>query len=413
MKKVLIIMLCILLLSGCSCTANDEIKTIDFSDFKTIHMLNEVQYLPSSESSVTLNKVPMPDFGLYNIKCIDKGEYRPQVPDIEFIEETTGTIWCYTIYKNTAYFVISYDIYHEFSHIVKVFSLDLENQILSEIYKYEDVNSSIYVSDIYVGEDGIYFISLKNNNSELYYIEKLNTVNNIDVVYSCNQELALLNQSVCLTWYEGKGDMGTVKSYDNGTIISLIESCYIFRGAYPYIQEESYYYIDKDTNNKSYANINCGNSLLRIDNLSDNSSFKYASDEELIWLSWSSDSDYTNPYLCYADIDKYNILSLPISKLGVHYSDACINGKIFIHLIRDNILGKDNDFFENVYYIDMLNETVYNLTENEIGSNTSLVRVEYDRLHTQNEYLFFFSRYNSSEYNADYKYHFFYWCDVS
>lgn len=126
MRKAAIIIQCIFCLFLCSCTANEEPKSLDFSDFKTSAMINDIKYSTSSSSPIKLNKVPMPDFGTYNIRCLSEAEYSPQVPGLDYIAESEGTIMCYTFYENIAYFVVSYDIYHEFSHIIKFFHLTLK-----------------------------------------------------------------------------------------------------------------------------------------------------------------------------------------------------------------------------------------------------------------------------------------------
>lgn len=400
----------LILLTGCGQT--EQVVSLSAYDHKKVYLASEMEFLTAEESPIKLERTAMPDFGTYSIKCVTADTYSPQAPELEFHQQTTGNIFCYTVYKEIAYFVVSFDDYHEFSHIVKLFAYDLNSGSVKVIYTFEADSSSIYVSDIYVNDTDICFIELKDGDADIYYVENIHTdTNTSETAYKTDKSIMFFQDSAVPSWYELSDHNALIKYCDNSKITNGVEY-YGFRRSLPYESSKLSYGMSMNSSECVSININENNKALRIDTDYKFLDLRYASEDSTLWLEWKAENDYSEPCLYCYDFDNDMLYNFPISRMGVFFSDCCIDGKYFLHLVRDNIFGKNNDFIENVYYIDMKNRKAYNLTENTVGKNDSLVRVEYEYLHSKNNCLYFYSRYNSNEESAEYKYQYLYRCEV-
>lgn len=413
MKKLFsqIALAAVLALTGCGQT---EI-VIQLGDHNIEYTADEFKYLSAAEAPVALKKYPMPDFGKYSIKCVTEETYDPQVPELEFHSRTEGNILCYTVCKGIAYFVVSFDDYHEFSHIIKLFRYEPESGSTDIPYTFESADSSMLVTDIYVNDSDIFLAAMKNDNTEEYFIERIDPVaKNTETIYTSRKKLRFFQDSDIPAWYELSSSCAEIKYYDDydGEVYGGGEY-YGFRRSLPYETKTLSYGMHKDGTGCVYADISDNGSRLRMNTDKEYWDLRYASANLSYWLSWAAENSYGDPYLYCYNARTDTLYNFPTSEMGVFFSDCCVNGKYFLHLIRDNISGSGNDFFENVYYIDVENKTAYNLTENTTGSNDSLIRTEFEYLYSKKNIMYFYSRHNDNETNAEYKYEYLYLCEVT
>lgn len=413
MKRMIFIAIlaCVVTLSACAESHESssviEPLSVNLSDYEAQGVFKSLEFLGSADSPIKLERIEMPDFGTESLDCYSEGELGGyEIMGVDLKEPSEGIISVYTIYESCAYFVVSYDWLHTYSHSVRVFSLNLDSGEFDTIYDYTDNQNGLLVSDIYVNDDGVYLINKVEGENDDFDIIRLTDSAKAEKVITVTSALGFCRQSDSLSWYSKDENSDIViSSYDGSQVQTLPDTYYRFRNSRP-VQSEKYSYgAFRDESGKIYIKSTNGNRTIYTDY--DFIDLLYADKDGAYWLEWEEPNDYGDPYVYFFSFaeDKLNVLS--VANMGVRYSFACPDGKMFVHLIEDKMNADVGDSYEQIYYIDFENLKAYNLTENKIGWTDSAMRVEYGRVQTAQDYMYFYSRYNPDEdsfENMDYQY---------
>ena len=404
------ILLTLIFMASCSKIEN----TYDLCEYTENNI--KISDIFTDNNAEVFEKKPMPKFPKIENSCVSEDNYPKQTHESKFIKYPKGQVVDYVINDDKVYFVVNYDIYHDYSHTVHVFEYNLVDLSLKDIYEFKSLLQNIKVfyhnNELYISAH-----ELEDENKWIsgWRLSSLNLNSKKEsVLYSIKDtsEMITTGFKQCgdlFEWLEIPKDKYesrafTLKYYDtiDKTIKIADDRAYLY-GSYGNFTKNDY--SRQIINDSKIIDIiretNSSRTIIKTDY--EYIEFLAANDNYFTWINWEKQNDLTNPTVIYFNPKLKEYASVNIGELGKGIDINCDNENIFVHVVRDTITSKSNDdFYENVFLINVKENTCQNITNNFVGSETSLIRINYDCLKRKNGYISFYSSENTNNQNTEY-----------